>query len=96
MKQIQFLTIPPMTHPLSRYWEQPSRENILIDATHAVMSEEDFSQLHDYSWSIPTGTYLGKMWKAKGDDGKWYLRWYDIDPNPEMLSIPTREILICQ
>ena len=84
-----------MTHPLSRYWEQPSRENILIDAEVAVMSAEDFAQLLNYSVSLPTGIYVGKMRKAKAD-GKWFLRWYDKCDDPQFLSIQTREIILCQ
>jgi hypothetical protein len=90
------MTIPPMTDPLSVYWEQPDRESILVDESIAVMSKETFAMLKNYSSSIPTGTYVGKMWKAKSRDGKWYLRWYDKDEDPQYLSIPTREIILCQ
>lgn len=85
--------IPDMTHPLGRVWDQPKRENILLDETHAVMSEKDFAELCEYSRTIPSGKYVGKMWKAK-IDGKWFLVWYDYDPNPDYLTIPSREILL--
>jgi hypothetical protein len=88
--------IPPMTDPLSVYWEQPNREGILVDDSVAVMSEKDFVRLKDYSWSMPSGAYVGKMWKAKTKAGKWFLCWYDEDREPGFLSTPLREILLCK
>lgn len=85
--------IPDMTDPLGRVWRQPKRENILLDDTHALMRKRDFDQLSEYSHTIPTGKYVGKMWKAKQGE-KWYLVWYDFDPDPQYLAIPTREILL--
>lgn len=59
--------IPPMIHPLSKYWEQPDRSRITIDATHAMMDKKAFDELHTYSTSQPSGVYEGKMWKSQ----KW-------------------------
>lgn len=59
--------IPPMTHPLSKHWNQPDRSLIILDDKYALMSKEVFDKLHEYSTSIPTGVYEGKMWKAQ----KW-------------------------
>lgn len=95
--------IPLMTHPMSRYWDQPNRNEITIDATHALMSRKTFDLLHEYSRSIPTGAYEGKMWKAElyKDVGsgiqtlKWFLRWYGFYPaDPTQVSINQREIII--
>lgn len=44
-------------------WCQPKREDILVDEEFAVMSQETFEALMEYSRSIPTGAYDGKMWK---------------------------------
>lgn len=85
--------IPDMTDPLGQYWEQPSKENILLDETQSVMSERDFAQLYEYSTSIPAGKYVGKMWRAELS-GKWFLLWYDLDADPNYLSIPHREIIL--
>lgn len=89
--------IPPMTDPLGRYWDQPNREDILVDETHAVMSEISFGLLLNYSYSVPTGSYVGKMWKAQAEDGTWYLRWYAEDTeDPLYIATHTREILLCR
>jgi hypothetical protein len=79
--------IPPITDPLGASWKQPKRENILIDGTHAVMSVGDFNSLLEYSSSIPSGVYPGKMWRrndglldrqylANGRVPVWLLCWY--------------------
>lgn len=57
--------IPPMTHPLSRHWRQPSTSAILIDDVNAVMDVDTLGALPEYSCSLPTGAYEGKMWHWK-------------------------------
>lgn len=85
--------IPPVTDPSGQSWKQPHRRNIELDKTHTLMSEQTFKGLPKYSYTIPTGKYEGKMWRAnKG--GKWYLAWYGPDSDPGYLSIEWREILI--
>ena len=75
------MAIPECVHPLSEHWDQPKNAEIEIDETHVLMSEESFEQLHEYSMSIPTGVYAGKMWKAHNRfNGEWYLRWYEDGP----------------
>ncbi len=92
-------TIPPMTHPWSAHWEQPTVNGILIDDAHALMSAEDFDKLGEYSCSIPTGVYEGKMWKRREPYGPvtpstaWYLMWYGPSNDPEKCSINHRRIL---
>ena len=54
-----------MTHELSRGWDQPDRQAILIDETYAVMRRRDFNALADYSHSRPSAVYEGKMWKSQ-------------------------------
>lgn len=85
-------TIPPMTHPLSRHWIQPSVHNIEIDETHALMGEVSFKELKDYSASLPSGVYEGKMWKSKYR-GSWYLVWYGFAEG-DFCSNNFREILL--
>lgn len=88
-------TIPPVQHPMGRYWEQPDRRAIALDGTHALMELATFEALADYSGSIPSGVYPGKMWKCEGP-GCWYLRWFGIVPGrPEVCSNNQREIILC-
>lgn len=85
--------IPPITDPLGRCWKQPHRKYIEIDKTHALMSRQTFNGLKEYSCTLPTGAYEGKMWKSKIND-TWFLSWYGKDENPDYVSIHRREILV--
>lgn len=90
-------TIPPITDPLGKYWHQPQTNNILIDNEYAVMSESDFKQLADYSFSQPSGVYIGKMWKAKfypNDVETWFLCWFGRHELDGFCSNNYRAILI--
>lgn len=88
--------IPEMTDSLGKYWDQPSRDRIIVDNTHAVMSPDTFDALADYSCSNPSGVYDGKMWKRGLKSGKWYLVWYGPCDNPNLCKIETREILVIE
>ena len=57
--------IPPMTHPYSKYWEQPDRSLIRIVGESARMSKDTLAELLEYSSTNPTGAYEGKMWKRR-------------------------------
>lgn len=86
--------LPPMTDPLSVYWRQPPRDEILIDDAHAVLSSSNFVRLSEYSSTVPTGVYVGKAWRCwrKGD---WWLRWYADHPtDPGLCSILERRLLV--
>lgn len=86
--------IPPITDPICKScWNQPHRRFIEMDDKSALMSEQTFKGFKEYSHSHPNGTSVGKMWKAQVGD-KWFLRWYDIDTNPNYILIHQREILI--
>jgi hypothetical protein len=98
-------TIPPITHPLGKSWQQPSPQDILIDDTHALMSQETFKALAEYSCSTPTGVYEGKMWKrrdgafdkeflAGGGKPIWLLCWFSLSETPNMCSTNSRKIII--
>jgi len=88
-------SIPPMTDPLGRYWKQPDHSEVLVDEEHALMGQGAFDKLRNYSHSIPTGVYAGKMWRTKSGD-KWYLRWYSPSDKPEYFDLRTREIIIVE
>lgn len=84
--------IPPITSELGKYWQQPKAGSILIDDTHAIISQHAFSMLAEYSASLPSGVYNGKMWRAQAG-GVDYLRWYG-DGGPNQCTINTRILLI--
>lgn len=89
--------IPAMTDPLGRHWRQPDRTEILLDDKHAVMDGKTFSRLAEYSTSIPSGVYPGKMWKCHCLDGEWVLRWFgEVDGRPDLCSQNQRVILLCE
>lgn len=101
----RFQTIPPMTEPLGRHWQQPDPDAILVDEHHAVMTRESFEQLLEYTGTIPTGAYAGKMWRRHQVDidarrggvfsSLWLLCWYSDDPeHAGYCRINYREILI--
>lgn len=87
------VTIPPITDPLGKHWDQPSPSLIEIDGTHALMTEDTLKQLADYSASVPSGVYEGKMWRCKGGNG-WYLRWYGTSDRLDRCSCNQREIIL--
>lgn len=97
--------IPPITHPLGKYWIQPSPDSILVDESHALMDQATFDKLGDYSGSMPSGVYEGKMWSrldgmydekflATGGQPEWLLVWYGPSTDPDKCSINSRKILI--
>lgn len=88
--------IPAMTDPLGRHWQQPGADSILIDDTHAIMDRQTFDSLADYSRSVPSGVYPGKMWKAIMEDGQKFLRWYGIADDFRLCTCNEREILIAE
>ena len=85
--------IPPITHELGAYWKQPPLSDLLVDETHAVMTERTLKALAEYSTTIPTGVYEGKMWRRATYPG-WLLCWYGPGDRPDNCSIATREILV--
>lgn len=92
--------IPPISDPLGKSWQQPHRRFIELDATHALMSEQTFKGLPEYSMSDPSGVYEGRMWKSYSQfTGEWYLRWYQVVEQPSYhkgCCIHSREILIVE
>ena len=85
--------IPAMTHEMGKYWDQPHKDEIEIDDTHALMSAKAFNKLQEYSCSWPTGAYEGKIWLRK-ERGIAYLVWFGISDNPGMVSNNYRIILV--
>lgn len=92
--QLEALThpIPPITHRLGRYWEQPDRLEILVDDTHAVMSRRAYARLANYETSLPSGVYGGKMWR-RGNLLCWFV---DLPLQPSACGVRQREILVLE
>jgi hypothetical protein len=78
---------PNVIPPPERKMDQPDRRDIIVDDTHALMSKSAFDKLPEYSATMPTGVYVGKMWKrhdgvydsafrASGGVPDWKLVWY--------------------
>ncbi len=86
--------VPLMTHPLGRYWDQPSREAIAFVDGEAQMTERTFAELKNYSHTLPTGVYEGKMWRALEPHGGWSLVWYGVAVDPGQCSIEHRPIRV--
>ena len=90
--------IPEITDPMGKNWRQPSTKDIEIDDTHALMSESTLKQMPEYSCSIPSGVYPGKMWIRKKDyhdesKGYW-LCWFGESDVPGYVSNHHREIIV--
>lgn len=78
--------IPEITDPMGQHWPQPKRENVLVYPDFAYVSSVGFESLSNYSGSIPTGTYDGKMWRRQINEHdcardkkakpEWLLCWY--------------------
>jgi hypothetical protein len=98
--------IPPITHKFGRYWDQPKLSDVVLERGVAFMSLATFEALCEYSTSIPTGVYEGKMWKrerlvprdaqlgAFNRTGEWSLCWFDTAPDPDRCRIRTRPIRV--
>lgn len=90
--------IPEMTDPLGRAWIQPARQDILVGDDTAIMTQATCDRLPDYSATLPSGVYPGKMWKRIEIDAATfaataYLGWYGADVNGRC-SIHWRKIVI--
>jgi len=96
--------IPPMTDPMGRHWNQPSRDEILIDDEYALMTESTMKRLAEYSCSTPSGVYPGKMWRVdyqsycpdlvKQGKHRHWLRWFGLHPDPNIVTNHYRKILL--
>ncbi len=88
--------IPSITDPRGQHWRQPNPENFAIDNEVAMMSQDDFNKLREYSTTTPSGVYPGKCWRSLMN-GVWLLRWYAADDgDPRGLLTPCRKIIIVE
>jgi hypothetical protein len=81
-------------------WRQPDRTQVLIDPTHALMTKAVFESLAEYSTTMPSGVYPGKMWRRH--DGahdprctkpEWLFCWYGPTPDPDQCSVNSRKVI---
>lgn len=82
--------IPTIVHPLGGGWCQPSRVEILIDDSIALMTRDTRDQLHHYEHSLPTAVYAGKMWRCR----EW-LCWFG-EGEEGMCTVHHRRIIIVE
>lgn len=87
-------SIPEMTNPLGKYWEQPNVKEILIENNNAIMTGVTFNKLKNYSHSIPSGVYVGKMWRGVSREGINFLAWYGESDKPNECLIHRIEIIL--
>ena len=88
--------IHPLKDPACKNWRQPKTDNILIDDTSVVMTQDDFDLLKDYTGyklDRDIQPYVGKMFKRKVKD-YWQLVWYSYDPEPKWCKNNYRVIII--
>lgn len=71
---------------------------LLLDGKTAVVDQEAFDALYDYSASLPTGTTIGKRWKRRknyhDESQGWILGEYAecSPPDPQQVRIIWREL----
>lgn len=85
--------VPPISHPSGRFRDQPDRGDMLVDDAYALMSARTLDALAEYSASLPTGVYEGKMWRRRFRDG-WALGWYGPSPHAGCCSVNFRPVLV--
>lgn len=73
-------TVPPITDPLGKYWDAPRREDLIFTLLHVHVTQHQFTKLPNYQYTLPTGTYEGKMWRRK-IGRHWFLVYYFNLPN---------------
>jgi hypothetical protein len=98
---LPYPTIPEMTNPLGKHWEQPDRSQIKFALGKAWVSKEDFAKLKQYDVTNPSGVYEGKMWKSvfhrKGKYGmikSHLLMWYAPSKKEGFCDVKRIELMI--
>ena len=96
--------IPMITSPSGEGWHQPDRTKItIVDDKTAQMTTRTFQALAEYSSSMPSGVYAGKIWRRhdgahdynftmKGGVPTWMVCWYSDSEKPEHCTINMRLI----
>lgn len=101
-------TCPPAPPPPDRYelmrikieaeWRQKRAGLLmLLDDDSAIMTRREFDDLDNYSCTIPSGTFVGKIWKRGEpyrDPSQWFLGEYTSHEDPDTIGIKWRRIYI--
>lgn len=69
------------------------RTEYLTDDKTAILTLDQFIDLPEYSMSIPTGVFIGKVWKRK-ERGKWYFGCFEEHENPDLVSTVFRQLIV--
>jgi hypothetical protein len=86
--------IPEMDDPLGKYWSQPKDIRLApMDDEHVVLSLSQYKALAEYSSTIPTGVYPGKVWRRSQKDVE-LLVWYGPETPDHKCPILYRKILL--
>ena len=86
--------IPPITEPEGKCWYQPSYDELIFSDDAVMVSRDAFNRLSDYSRSIPSGVYEGKIWKSMIKD-QWYLCWFGAhSTDPKLCTIYRLPLII--
>jgi hypothetical protein len=77
----RFNAIPELKSPYSTPPKQPADIRLApMDDTHVVLTRRQIAGLLEYSTTLPSGVYPGKVWKAIDASGTILLRWYGVCP----------------
>lgn len=86
--------VPPMTDPLGKQWNQPGLNEIeRTPDGYVIMRKAVFEKLKEYSTTLPTGAYPGKMWRRQTNTG-WLLCWFGEHEDPDKCTINHRPIIL--
>ena len=101
---------PPITHPLGKHWEQPPLRDVWFFGGLAIMTEKTLEELPEYSSTLPSGVYDGKMWRAnvtppaapgcalppreKPRKEEWILRWFAPSDEPNKCAVKWADIVL--
>lgn len=85
--------IPPMVDPRGAFWVQPSPSEFAIGEC-AITTLPTFKKLNEYSSTVPTGVYPGKMWKRRERGDVWYLCWYAESESEGYCDIRRKRLLV--
>lgn len=76
---INYCPVPPITDRRGNAWKQPNPKEFAFDEhnDYVLMTFKQFEQLREFSETIPTSIYSGKMWRGSDDGQTWFLHWWD-------------------
>ena len=85
------------------YYVRHHHETILVDAGTAIMTQQEFDDLPEYSCSLPSGTYFGKRWTcnrhafmrdAPPEPNWWMAEYVEDYENKDKVHIIWRKVIL--